>query len=151
MAATKQGTRRRVNDFLRGKLAHGDTRLGGVFVLEGPSPALRYLLLALVWTLIPIPLLRLWKFRYLVVTREAVLVVAISKVTLGPKRIVASVPREDVRIEERAGRGWSRLTLIDATGAGARPRIASRFHVSPPFRHDLRQFLEMYHSPPGDR
>ncbi|MFI1091865.1 hypothetical protein [Streptomyces sp. NPDC020917] len=141
MAATKSGVGRRVGDFLPREL--GQDRELGVFALRGPNPYLRAGLLALVWTVIPVAVLQLWKFRYLAVTREAVVVVTVSKFTLAPRTVESVTPRNQARLHGvHHGSLWTRFWFTDAEGA------PHRYNISRAHRRDLDAFLDALGAPP---
>lgn len=143
MAITKGQVRTLAEDYLARKLDNGDRQIEGVFALRGPSPYLRIGLLAMVWTLLPLVVLPLWKFRFLAVTRDAVVVLAISKFTLHPRRIESITPRDRVRIDDvRGDREWTRLMLTDVDG------VTHRYNVSRPFRVELDAVLAAVGAPP---
>lgn len=142
VAALKADVKGHVRDFLRKEQVAGYTG-EGVFALRGPSPYLRICLLLTVWTVLPALVLHRWKFHFLAVSRDAVIVIAISKVTLAPKKIVSITPREQMRIDDvRGGRMWTRLRFTDATGATHRYNISRTFHT------DLDDSLAALGAPP---
>lgn len=137
MAATKGHIKSRVSDFLAAQGPDGrKEQIAGTFAIRGPSPYLRILLLLTVWAVVPAALLHLWKFRYLVVTRDDVIVVAISKLTLAPKKIVSSTPRGQARVQDVRGDAfWTRFRFTEESG------VTHRYNTSRPFRRDVDGFL----------
>jgi len=146
VAAVKASIERHTAEFLAREPGPANRQLAGTYVLQGPSPYLRICLLLTVWTVLPVLVLRLWKFRCLSVTRDHVVVVAVSKLTLAPRRVVSRTPRDHARIERgRDGLFWTPVRFVDAKGA------THRFHVSRPFRADLDRVLAEFGAGPGLR
>lgn len=137
MAASKGHIKSRVSDFLAAQGAGGrNEQIAGTFAIRGPSPYLRILLLLTVWAVVPAVLLQLWKFRYLVVTRDDVIVVALSKLTLAPRKIVSTTPRGQARVQDVRGDAfWTRFRFTDESGA------THRYHTSRSFHRDVDGFL----------
>jgi hypothetical protein len=146
VAAIKAGIKGHVRDFLPKKLGAGNVLVEGVFALRGPSPYLRICMLLTAWALLPAVVLRLWKFHFLAVTRDAVVVVAISKLTLAPTKIMSITPRGQARIDDVRHSGmWTRLMFTDAAGT------THRYNISRPNRRDLDGFLAVLGAPPRPR
>ncbi len=94
------------------------------------------------WALLPVVVLRLWKFRFLAVTPDAVVMVAISKLTLRPRRIVSTTPRDQARVDDVRDTGtWTRLRFTDAEGT------THRYNVGRAHRVGLDGFLAALGAP----
>jgi hypothetical protein len=82
------------------------------------------------------------RLRYLSVTRDAVVLVAVSKLTYAPRRIVSTSPRDQVQVTVRPG-GIRRTQLRLTNAAGAH-----RYKIPRWARRDLNAVLTQLGVPP---
>ena len=162
MAATKAQIHRHVADFLARQLGQRQ-EAGAFFTLRGPHAGLRVCFLVLTWVVLTVLVLeswvappawaaltvavtRLWKFRFVALTREAVVVVTISKFTLAPRKVESVTPRDQARVTDlHHGTVWTRFSLTDASGA------THRHNAGRPRWRDLDALLAALGAPPRPR